>query len=303
MLSILIPIYNFDIQILVHDLLHQARQLHIPFEILIEDDASTQEGVCSGNYSLVAEPEVTYFQNVENKGRARVLNHLVAAANYPNLLFLDANAGMKHSNFISQYVQYVRIHSAMEKPFVVSGGVAYRDMIPDANYRLRWKYGLVREQKTAATRNINPYRSFTSFNLLIEKSVFQTCRFDEDSDVRCFVDTFFGEQLRKNKIPVTHIDNEMYLDGLDTNEGYLAQVERNLDNLHQLVQEGKANENFVQNNRLLTTFFRLKKLHCVGLVGFILKLLKPVLRYFVLQTYSIRALDLYKLYYYCERSQ
>ncbi len=40
MLSILIPVYNFDVRKLVHQLHEQGLLLEIPFEIICVDDAS-----------------------------------------------------------------------------------------------------------------------------------------------------------------------------------------------------------------------------------------------------------------------
>ena len=40
MLSILIPIYNYDVRSLVEDLFHQCKDQNIEFEIVCMDDAS-----------------------------------------------------------------------------------------------------------------------------------------------------------------------------------------------------------------------------------------------------------------------
>lgn len=295
MLSILLPTYNYDVQPLVHDLLHQARQLNIPFEIVVEDDASPNAKLCSENHSLVMEPEVTYVQHHYNMGRSKIRNHLAQAAHYPYLLFLDCDAGMKQSNFISQYVQYIRFHQNPEHPFVVLGGVAYREMTPDPAFRLRWKYGIAREQKTAAIRNISPYRSFTPFNMLVSKTVFEKVSFDENFTQYGFEDTFFGYQLHQNEIQVSHIDNEMYHDGLDSNAGYVDKVMCAVDNLAALYAEHKLPADFVQDSRLLQTYLRCKKLYMAGIVGFMLKLLQRPLRWCAVRFSSLTALDLLKL--------
>ncbi|MBR4918143.1 MAG: glycosyltransferase family 2 protein [Bacteroidales bacterium] len=295
MLSILLPTYNYDVQPLVHDLLHQARQLNIPFEIIVEDDASPDLKICSENHSLVAEPEVTYVQHHGNMGRSKIRNHLAQAAHYPFLLFLDCDAGMKQSNFISQYVQYIRFHQNPELPFVVLGGVAYREMTPDPAFRLRWKYGLAREQKTAAIRNMNPYCSFTPFNMLVSKAVFEKVSFDENFTQYGFEDTFFGYQLQQKKISVSHIDNEMYHDGLDANAVYVDKVMCAVDNLAALYTAQKLPADFVKDSRLLQTYLRCKKVYMTGLVGLVLRLLKRPLRWCAVKTVSLNALDMLKL--------
>lgn len=295
MLSILLSTYNVVVLPLVHDLLHQARQLNIPFEILIEDDASTDWSVCVANHALLLEPEVAYFQNHVNKGRSKVRNHLAAAANYPYLLFIDGDAGMKNANFISQYVQYLRFHQQLDKPFVVLGGVAYREMTPDPAFRLRWKYGLAREQKTAAIRNIAPYKSFTPFNMLISKSVFDEVSFDEWFTTYGFEDTVFGDQLRRKEITVEHIDNELYHDGIDSNADYLRKVESAMGNLAALYKAGKLPDSFVRESRLLQTYTRCKRVRMAGLVGLCLRIVKRPLRWLAVTGSSVTALDLLKL--------
>lgn len=295
MLSILIPAYNFDVQPLVHDLLHQSRQLNIPFEIIVEDDATPDKRKCAENHTLVMEPEVTYIQNLENIGRAKTRNHLANAAHFPYLLFIDGDAGMKQSDYISQYVQYIRFHQNIDAPFVVLGGVAYREMTPDPGFRLRWKYGIAREQKTAAVRNLTPYRSFTPFNMLAAKSVFEKVSFDEWFTSYGYEDTFFGDQLRQKGISVSHIDNEMYHDGIDSNEEYLRKMMGAIDNLAQLYKDNKLPDGFVDDNRLLQAYLRCKQLYMAGVVGFLLKLLKRPLRWCAVRFSSITALDLLKL--------
>jgi len=269
--------------------------LNIAFEILIEDDASPNQTVCVENHSLVSEPEVVYYQNHVNKGRSKVRNHLAAAAHYPYLLFIDGDAAMKNSDYISQYVQYVRLHQNSDQPFVVSGGVAYRDMIPDPAYRLRWKYGVAREQRTAAIRNMNPYRSFTPFNLLLSKSVFDKVSFDEWFTTYGFEDVLFGEELRQKKIPVTHIDNEMYHDGLDSNEDFLRKTESAVGNLASLYKSSKVPEGFASESKLLKSYLRCKQFRVAGLVGLFLSVFKKPLQWLAVRAFSVFALDLLKL--------
>ncbi len=300
MLSILIPTYNFDISSLVEALLHQTRQLNIPFEIIIEDDASTEERFRISNRKLVAEPEVSYYQNKYNLGRSKVRNHLAEAAQYPLLLIMDCDAGMKHSDFISKYIQFSQNDSHSKHPYVVLGGVVYREMLPDQSFRLRWKYGVEREQRSAALRNINPYQHFTPFNMLISKEVFSLCRFDESLDTYGFEDTLFGEQLRQLNIPVFHVDNELYHDGIDSNEIYLQKVESSVSNLLKLHADGKLSESFVQDSRLMQTYYKLKRLRLIEITRFVLRINQRLIQWMTLKQYSLKCLDLYKLWRFLE---
>lgn len=295
MISILIPTYNVDVRMLVHDLLTQCRQLNVTFEIIIEDDASPSDYLRNVNGSLAADNDVRYIQNETNVGRARIRNHMAAEAKYPVLLFIDCDAGMKRANFISQYVQYIHSQSSNVRPWVVLGGVGYRDMMMEPEYKLRWKYGVAREQVTAAKRNLNPYKSFTPFNLLITKSVFDVCSFDESLNTYGYEDTLFGEDLQKYHIAVNHIDNELYHDGIDTNDVYLSKVEGAVNNLAKLVKSGKVSAEMSRNFRLFNTYYKCQRMHVEPIVRVCLRIFRSVIRMVTLRMSSLKALDLYKL--------
>lgn len=294
MLSILIPVYNVDVRPLVHDLLQQCRQLGVVFEILLEDDAS-DDHFWELNRQLGVEPEVRALRNTENQGRSRVRNHLADMAQNPYLLYMDCDAGMKYPAYISQYLQYIRTYPDDRKPFVVLGGVAYREQMPDEEHRLRWKYGVRREVRTSAARNANPYQSFTPFNMLVSKSVFEICRFDESLCTYGFEDTLFGCTLQTLNIPVAHIDNELYHDGIDDNITFLRKVESSVDNLAALYKAGKVPEGFIAGSKLLTTYLRCKRVRMDGVVGFCLRTLKRPLQRLAVRSSSLLALDLLKL--------
>lgn len=71
MLSILIPIYQFDVRPLIIDLLLQAGELDIPYELLCFDDGSSED-IRALNRELVALPGVIYREMPQNMGRSRI---------------------------------------------------------------------------------------------------------------------------------------------------------------------------------------------------------------------------------------
>lgn len=297
MFSLLIPSFNVNLHPFVGELLYEARQLSIPFELIIEDDASA-EVYRKLNRSLSMEPEVSYIQNNTNKGRSKVRNHLADMAHYPYLIFLDSDARVGQPDFLSQYLQCILNQGANEvNPFVVLGGVAYRDEIPESKYRLRLHYGRCREVISAEMRSCHPYRAFTPFNVLITKSVFNQCRFDESFCSYGFEDTLFGIRLQQLKIPVYHIDNPLFHDGLDTNEIYLEKVKSSIKNLINLINRQQLNDDFIQNSKLLMTYYKCRSKHVLWLIrcGFVVG--SPLLKFLILHVYSLLALDLYKLGY------
>ena len=289
MISVLIPIYNFNVAKLVKDLHAQLNYTNAVFEIILGDDASTQP---FNNEKLTELQNVTYFSLSENIGRAKMRNLLVEKANYPFLLFMDCDAAVSSSLYINNYIVEISRNRA---PVCIIGGVAYRKQKPNPKYYLRWYYGKKREATNADIRNLKPYKSFTSFNTIFSKSIFESVKFDESFSTYGNEDTFFGNQLRNANIPVIHINNPLYHDGLDTNEDYLSKVETSIDNLIFLLHSNKIDANFIDENRLLATYFRCKMLKIIFLLKFFYNRFLPKIKRKILKTHSIFWLDVYKL--------
>ena len=295
MLSILIPTYNVNIHPLVSELQQQLKENQVEYEIIIEDDNSTDKTILHHN-SLLGEGErTTYIKHPENLGRSKTRNRLADAAKFPYLLFLDCDARMKRADFIANYLEFIKKRQLGTEPFAVSGGLAYRDISPAKNQMLRYKYGLKREVRPAAIRNRHPHSNFTPFNLLISKSVFDTCHFDDSLTDYGYEDTFFGMALEENGIPVYHIDNEMFHDGLDDNKDFLAKVTDSIRNLDKLYCDGKANNAFENQSRLLQTWKKLSAKSYAPLLFAMLRMVKRPLTHLILRNNSLTALDLYKI--------
>jgi len=291
MISVLIPIFNFNVAKLVKDLHAQLTYANVEFEIILGDDASTE---LHGNEKLMTLQGVTHFSLSENIGRAKMRNLLVEKANYPFLLFMDCDAALLSSTYINNYLLEISRNS---KPVCIIGGVAYRRQKPNPKYYLRWHYGKKREATDAGSRNNKPYKSFTSFNAVFSKSIFDLVKFDESFSTYGNEDTFFGNQLRSAQIPVIHINNPLYHDGLDTNEDYLKKVETSIDNLIVLLKANKIGSGFVNENRLLATYFKCKKLKSASLLRLFYKMFLQKIKQKILRTPTVFLLDLYKLGY------
>ena len=74
MLSILIPIYNYDARELVRTLHKQASQANIEFEILLLDDASENTDLRANNQILKNTPNVTLLELPTKAGRSVARN-------------------------------------------------------------------------------------------------------------------------------------------------------------------------------------------------------------------------------------
>ena len=234
MLSILIPIYNFKVVDVVMELKTQAEKLNIPFEILCFDDASSTHK--EANSKLKNEAHVRYQELKVNIGRTKIRNLLVEEAKHNNLLFLDCDITIKKLDFLAAYAPY------FNSGHIVCGGVAYQEEEPTKAQQLRWRYGRKREEKNASIRNQSPYQSFTAFNLLAPKNIFQQIAFNEQIKGYGHEDTLFGIELKKDGITVAHIDNPIIHLGLDENQTFIQKTEIGLQNLSILIQENKINK-------------------------------------------------------------
>ena len=108
MVSILIPTYNYDITKLVSLLHKQATDTGIDFEMMICDDASTDQQIKLKNKKTETLPHCFYFENKSNLGRTKTRQNLATRANYNWLLFLDADVLPKNNDFISRYVKEIQ---------------------------------------------------------------------------------------------------------------------------------------------------------------------------------------------------
>src|SRR5512133_1673334 len=141
MLSILIPVYNFNIVKLVTELHRQATKAAIPFEIIILDDCSS-ELLRDQNKDVANLPGIRFYELEKNIGRSRIRNRLAEMAIYPALLFMDCDSEVASEDYIQKYLPYT------DQEIVVCGGNIYQSDPPDdPEYLLRWLYGIRREQE------------------------------------------------------------------------------------------------------------------------------------------------------------
>ena len=296
MLSVLIPIYNYDVNSLVTSLDQQLTQAGIPYEIILADDCSDSTDYREKNAGLTRISSIQYIQNQENMGRAKIRNHLADMAQYPYLLFIDCDAMVGNPDYIKKYLDAIE-KMRPQQVFVINGGIAYQNEKPDNQYFLRWYYGKRREEESAEQRNKRPYHHFTPFNVIISKSVFEEIQFDENLTTYGHEDTLFGYQLQQKQIPYLHIDNPLYHEGLDTNEEYLKKIRLSIDNLIYISGNQNINHSFLKENRLLKTYQQCKKMGLAKLVGRHYERNAEKMQQHLSQKPSMSLIDLYKLSY------
>ena len=172
MLSICIPIYNFDVRALIDDLLCQGNKLAVPFELILIDDCSEKS---FKNINKLSCEKATYIELDKNIGRSKIRNLFLEYAQYENLLFLDCDAKLVSETYLENYISLLM----NENPQVIFGGSIYENELKDKNCLLNWKYGLKRQQQSAENRKLNPYQSFMTNNFIIKKSLFEKEKFNE----------------------------------------------------------------------------------------------------------------------------
>jgi glycosyltransferase involved in cell wall biosynthesis len=290
MLSVLIPVKDWNPTALVESLANQLIHCGCPFEILVSDDSNNCES--SEFYELLSKlPGISYFTRQHPLGRSANRNFLASKAKYNYLLFIDGDAGCENQNFIRNYLERLNAHS------VLCGGTLYLDMPPqDKNCLLRWKYGKKREQVAARERNENPWKSFSTFNFLIPSKVFHRFHFDESIKGYGHEDTLFGIRLKQAGIEVFHLDNGLLHLGLEPAESYLSKVWESALNLRLLYENKAFPPGSETEIGLLKTWMQLKRLHLTWLINLSFRWLAQKMKKRLCGTNpSMLLLDLYKL--------
>ncbi|MBN2481610.1 MAG: glycosyltransferase family 2 protein [Bacteroidales bacterium] len=253
MLSILIPVYNFNIVSLVTELHKQALKASVSYEIIVLDDCSS-ELLRDQNKGVRKLKHVRFIELEKNIGRARIRNRLADMAQYSSLLFMDCDSEVPDDQYIDRYLPYVG-HEA-----VVCGGRAYRSEQPEEpEYFLRWLYGLSHEQIPAHIRAKHPYRSFMTNNFMISKSILLQIQFDESIVKYGHEDTLFGLELKKRNIPIYHIQNPLIHIGVEPTGEFLIKMGESIENLVKLVKSGKIDRKYYDDIRILRYYAFLKK--------------------------------------------
>lgn len=291
MLSVLIPVFNFDIRAMVNQLHHQLSDANIDFEIICLDDASNQD-MSTRNSVIEQLNHTTYNISSSNNGRIITRQMLAKQAKFDWLLFLDADVKPKSNDFIKNYLQFLT-HNYQ----AIYGGFAYYEDSPDPNHILRWKYGKSKEQVHASIRNSSPYKITISANFLIQKSVFLQLNSKIDQKGYGY-DNYFASLLKQHDINVLHINNEVYHLGLEPNETYLNKVETAVKNLLALEKLKAITDN---ENSLLITFLKLKRYKLNRLVAFFFRIFRLKMKTNLMSSNpSIFILQFYKLGYICD---
>ena len=291
MLSILVPIYNYNAYSLVLELHSQCLESKIDFEIICIDDASQE---CqSNNSSIQFLSNCIYIELPKNIGRSLIRNLLASKSRKDWLLFLDCDTFPKSSDFISNYSYHIKL--ATKKAFF--GGLLYTKEKPTDEQLLRWVFGKSREAIPLSERKRNPYKSTFVSNFLIQRSVFETIFFDEKINSYGYEDYSFISTLKHRNIAIEQVENPVFHLNLETSEVFLSKTKTALQTLLSLSKDNPA----------ITMQSKITQLHktlCFFKMDYIVSKLFQSLEVKLEENLtskkpSLIAFDIYKIGYFC----
>ena len=290
MLSVLIPVYNYNVFPLVENLLKQCLSENIVFEIIALDDASKNEDTIKANQEINNLEKCSYQVLPENLGRSGIRNLLAKRAQYNWLLFLDADTMPVDNSLVSKYLPHLN-----DEEKVIYGGIIYQEKQPEKQELLRWVYGNSREALSVKKRTSDPYLSMLTLNFAIKKSVFEKVTFNETIPNLRYEDILFSYDLSRNNITMQHIANPVYHLGLDTSYICLIKAEDSIKGLKYLLDHQLLDANYM---RLSKTYIILKRFYLTGLLSLLFRANKSLMQKNLLGGKpSLFVFDLYRLGY------
>lgn len=288
MISICIPVFNYDVSLLVNSMMMQVAEIEDEkFEVICVDDGSTKEWR-EKNRGVGASK---YIELEENVGRARVRNQFLNYTSGEYLLFLDVDSEVR-DGFLKRYVEAKKMDVE-----VVVGGRVYDKRGNDKEHRLRYLYGIQVESRSVEQRRKFPYRSFMTNNFMVKREVLEQIPFDEQIVRYGHEDTLFGYRLEQERIRIEHIDNPVVNGEVETNEEFLHKTVEGLENLAELYCRMKDDRGFCQSVKLLDAYTKVKRWGMMPMVRMMYCLLKrPLVSHFERgEAISVKQFNFYKL--------
>lgn len=290
MISILIPTYNYNVYPLVTELKKQADLLSIPYEILIQDDASCL--FLKENEAVNALENCTYTLNRENLGRGNNINTLNSKARFDFVLILEADALPENKNYLETLVKAITHETE-----VIFGGVTYPKAQPNSEQLLRWKYGNDRESIALEDRLKNPYHFVFTWNLLVKKEILSQNPFPVSVKEYGYEDVAFIKKLKTQNITIRHIENRLIHFNQELSTVFIQKTEKAVQTLKQLLE---SNELAYEDTRIGRTYLQFRSLGLDKNLAFLFRRCsKRLLSNLTSSNPSLVLLDLYKLGYFC----
>ncbi len=282
MLSILIPIYNYNCVKLVQELQIQSSKESIDFEIICMDDASFL--FKDENRKVNSIDKCSYIELERNIGRSKIRNLLAGKATYDYLLFLDCDVEIASSHYIKTYLSILNNYE------IISGKRIYTNLPPDdKNYYFHWFYGVNREVKSP---------NFMSNNFLMKKDIWEKVKFDENITRYGHEDTLFQIQLEEKGIQIHFIDNPVIHIGLDSNEAFVRKHNEGIENLLYIFKNRILANQYLYRFRLLEIYQKICRCNLNKIIGSLFPFMQKVfIKNFTGKRPNLYLFDIYKLIY------
>lgn len=288
MLSILIPVYNYDIRSLLMQLAHQCGQSHLNYEIICLDDASDAQ--FQTYYQDIKKIlKIQWLSTSKNIGRSAARNSLARQANFENVLFLDCDVLLPDESFINRYLEYIKQHKNAQ---VIYGSCIYPLEKPsDHNLILHWNYGTTKENPGLKERMKYPYETFHTVNFMVKRKILLANPFDESISKYGFEDSLWAKSIQQKNIKIDHIENPVLHTGIHPAKQFLRKTAQAVHNLVYLEFNKKTLET------KLIKF--IKKIKSLGLEKFAFRMYKKnekkIVQNLLSENPSMLLLSIYKL--------
>ncbi len=256
MVSVLIPIYNYDVRAFVKQLATQLEKNGIEGEIQCLDDGSKEEFKIL-NREISNLKFVQYKELNVNIGRSRIRNLLATTAKFEWLLFVDCDSEVSDTDYLKNYLAHTN-----DSKCLIYGGTNYQLDKPAIKFLLHWAYGNERECVSHEKRAKNKFGTFKTNNFFVNRMVFEKTQFNESVTGYGHEDSLFAKDLERNGCDIRHINNPLQHNGLESNEVFLEKQYTAVKNLASLyTRELVGNE-----IRLIKFYHKLKALKLLLLV-------------------------------------
>jgi len=214
-LSVLIPVYNWDVAPLFTALIAEIESCDDEgrIEFRIADDCSSDRALRENNelfFAGIHKPHIHFLPLDHNIGRAAIRNLLAGEALGEYLLFLDGDVLPDGKQFLRKYLEMCK-----QAPALVCGGISYQTRILDASkYDFHVYFGNRKEVAPVHLRNLSPAKYVLTSNVMIRREIFNAFPFDESFQGYGYEDTEWAARLGRNH-RIIHIDNSVSHLGLN----------------------------------------------------------------------------------------
>lgn len=286
MISILIPIFNYNTTQLISELKKQCDAQEIVYEIIALEDGS--DLYLDENKKSNQLQNITILHRKYNLGRMPTRYELAEKAQFDNLLFIDSDS-LINPLFIKNYCEVI------DKSSVIFGGCEYSNIHYNQQHLFRHRFGIIKEQQSALERNKKPYHYIFSGNLLIKKHIFLAMNLSQIQGYG--TDLLVNHYLKTNQIPVNHINNPIQHHGLEDNEVFVNKKLEATKNFYHWYQHDKS---LKDSSSILSLYSKIKLFGLHFILGFLYKKFHVQLKYFAIHPQkSLYWFDFYRLCYLC----